>query len=149
MTTNYSYYLIPLVHLQTLCTSIRFATVRLGFRNNVNPREIIAQMEKSGKVKPHTLDKIKRRQAAHENCFENEAVWIGSILAGNLAGLSPKFMNTVSISYFLLRCAYIYLYISVSTQKKSYLRSIVWWASNFCFLTTFVKAGIKMNSGTL
>ncbi|WVF72338.1 hypothetical protein IAT40_007151 [Kwoniella sp. CBS 6097] len=147
--TNYSYYLIPLVHLQTLVTSIRGASIRLGFRNNVNPREIIGEMEKSGKVKPATLAKVKRRQAAHENCFENEAVWIGAVIAGNTAGLSSTWMNNMSIGYFVFRCIYIWLYINVTTQKKSYLRSIIYWASNFCFLATYVKAGLKLNSGRL
>ncbi|WVR05050.1 hypothetical protein IAU60_002062 [Kwoniella sp. DSM 27419] len=146
MTVNISYYLIPLVHLQTLTTSIRGASIKLGFRNNVCPREVIEEMEKSGKVKPHTLAKIKRRQAAHENCFENEAVWIGAVVAGNMAGLSPQWMNTMSIGYFALRCLYIWLYIKMTTQKGSYLRSIVYWASNFCFLATFVKAGIQLNA---
>ncbi|OCF38344.1 hypothetical protein I317_07888 [Kwoniella heveanensis CBS 569] len=147
--TNYSYYLIPLVHLQTLVTSIRGASIRLGFRNNVNPRDVIAEMEKSGKVKPHTLAKVKRRQAAHENCFENEAVWIGAVIAGNTVELSSTWMNNMSIGYFVFRCLYIWLYINVTTQKKSYLRSIVYWASNFCFLATYVKAGLKLNSGLL
>ncbi|WVQ98593.1 hypothetical protein IAU59_005723 [Kwoniella sp. CBS 9459] len=147
--TNYSYYLIPLVHLQTLATSIRGATIRLGFRNNVNPRELLAEIEKSGKVKPATLAKVKRRQAAHENCFENEAIWIGAVIAGNTAGLSSQWMNNMSIGYFVFRCIYIWLYINVTTQKKSYLRSMVYWASNFCFLATYVKAGLKLNAGRL
>ncbi|WWC85335.1 uncharacterized protein L201_000198 [Kwoniella dendrophila CBS 6074] len=146
MTTNYSYYIIPLVHIQTLATSIRFAARRLGFPNNVNPRDVIKEMEVSDKIKKHTLDKIKRRQAAHENCFENEAVFIGAVLAGNQVGLATTWMNTMSISYFLLRCIYIYSYINISTQKKTIVRTIAYWASNFCFLATFVKAGMQYNS---
>ncbi|WWC69614.1 uncharacterized protein I206_103557 [Kwoniella pini CBS 10737] len=146
--TNYSYYLIPLVHLQTLATSIRFAARRLGFPNNVNPRDVIKEMESSGKLKKHTLDKIKRRQAAHENCFENEAVWIGAVIAGNSVGLSSTWMNTMSIGYFLLRCIYIYSYINISTQKKSLFRTLAYWTSNFCFLATFVKAGLQFNANT-
>ncbi|KAK6902773.1 hypothetical protein I203_108032 [Kwoniella mangroviensis CBS 8507] len=146
MSTNYSYYLIPLVHLQTLATSIRFASRRLGFPNNVNPRDVIKEMEASGKLKKEVLDKIKRRQAAHENCFENEPIWICAILAGNQVGLSTTWMNTMSVAYFVLRCIYIYSYINISTQKRSIIRTIAYWTSNFCFLATFVKAGLKFNS---
>ncbi|WVQ77960.1 hypothetical protein IAT38_000041 [Cryptococcus sp. DSM 104549] len=144
---NISYYMLPLVHLQTLGASIRFATVRAGFRNNVNPRESLDLMQKSDKYKPETVAKLRRRQAAHENCFENEAVFIGAVIAGNQVGLSPKYMNIMSVTYFLLRLVYIFLYINVTDQKKSLWRTAVYWASNFCFLTTFVKAGIKLNSG--
>ncbi|XAO24148.1 hypothetical protein I312_102938 [Cryptococcus bacillisporus CA1280] len=121
---NISYYLLPLVHLQTLAASIRGAAVRLGFPNN-----------------------LRRRQAAHENCFENEAIFIGAVIAGNHVGLSTKYMNIMSLSYFMLRCIYIWMYIKFTDQKKSYWRSIVYWASNFCFLTTFVKCGLKLNTG--
>ncbi|AAW41499.1 hypothetical protein CNBB4380 [Cryptococcus deneoformans B-3501A] len=144
---NISYYTLPLVHLQTLGASIRFATRRLGFRNNVNPRQVLDDMEKSGKVKPKTLEKLRRRQAAHENCFENEAIFIGAVIAGNQVGLSTKYMNIMSVSYFLLRCIYIWMYINFADQKKSYWRTIVYWTSNFCFLTTFVKCGLKLNAG--
>lgn len=134
---NISYYTLPLVHLQTLGASIRFATRRLGFRNNVNPRQVLDDMEKSGKVKPKTLEKLKRRQAAHENCFENEAIFIGAVvsapfetvsrqttlnhsllqIAGNQVGLSTKYMNIMSVSYFLLRCIYsIYIYSSITAS---------------------------------
>ncbi|KAE8538124.1 hypothetical protein D1P53_006191 [Cryptococcus gattii VGV] len=144
---NISYYILPLVHLQTLAASIRGAAVRLGFPNNVNPRQVLDEMEKSGKVKPKILEKLKRRQAAHENCFENEAIFIGAVIAGNHVGLSTKYMNIMSASYFVLRCIYIWMYIKITDQKKSYWRSIVYWASNFCFLTTFVKCGLKLNAG--
>lgn len=86
---NISYYTLPLVHLQTLGASIRFATRRLGFPNNVNPRQVLDDMEKSCKVKPKTLEKLKRRQAAHENCFENEAIFIGAVVSA----LSRRFQG--------------------------------------------------------
>ncbi|TYJ53336.1 hypothetical protein B9479_006051 [Cryptococcus floricola] len=147
MTVNLSYYAIPLVHLQTLFASLRGATIRLGFPNNVAPREVISEMEKSGKVKPHTIAKLKRRQAAHENCFENMGPFIGAVVAGNAVGLSTTWMNAMSITYFSLRCVYIWLYLNVTEQKKSYIRSVVYWGCNFCFLATYVKAGLKLNSG--
>lgn len=87
----------------------------------------------------------------------------------------------MSVSYFVLRCIYsmynrlhrhlfdtnlitvVWMYIKITDQKKSYWRSIVYWASNCayygidsltdirnavaCFLTTFVKCGLKLNAG--
>ncbi|WVN85194.1 uncharacterized protein L203_100339 [Cryptococcus depauperatus CBS 7841] len=143
---NLSYYIIPLVHLQTLFASLRGPALQLGFRNNVSPRQILEEMEKSGKVKPHTLAKLRRRQAAHENCFENEPIFIGAVVAGNAVGLSTRFMNIMSILYFVFRCLYIYLYLKTTSQKTSYLRSVIYWFSSFCYLMTFIKCGLKLNS---
>lgn len=59
--------------------------------------------------------------------------------------------------------AVVWMYIKITDQNKSYWRSIVYWASNcefygidsltdmrngvVCFLTTFVKCGLKLNAG--
>lgn len=41
----------------------------------------------------------------------------------------------------------VYLYITVTDQKRSFIRSLVWWACNFCFMVTFWKAGNRLNLG--
>ncbi|KAK8869956.1 hypothetical protein IAR55_000525 [Kwoniella newhampshirensis] len=143
--TNVSYYAIPAIFLQTLVASNRGAVVRYGVRNNVSPRTTLEYMEKSGKFDKKVVNMLKRRQAAHENCTENQPIMFAAIIAGNMAGLSTTFMNTVSIAYFVLRCLYIIAYIKIDTPKMSFLRSIIYWGCNFCFLTTFVKAGNRLN----
>ncbi|WWD15770.1 hypothetical protein CI109_100193 [Kwoniella shandongensis] len=147
--SNYSFYAIPAIFLQTLLASNRGAVVRYGVKNNVSPRTTLDYMEKSGKFDKKVTDMLRRRQAAHENCTENQPIMFAAIIAGNAMGLPASFMNKVSIGYFVLRWLYIWAYIKFDTRGKSFIRSIIYWGCNFCFLATFVKCGLKLNESVL
>jgi uncharacterized MAPEG superfamily protein len=78
---NYSYHAIIGVFLQTLFTSNRFLTVRLGWRDNADPRQNIVDMEKSGKYSANLIKKLRRREACHQNCWEALGIFCASVVS--------------------------------------------------------------------
>jgi uncharacterized MAPEG superfamily protein len=79
---NYSYLLLFPIWFQCHVASIRFATVRVGYMNNHSPRVALAEMEKSGKYSPRLVAKLRRRQAAHENCLEMIGFFAAVVVSG-------------------------------------------------------------------
>lgn len=77
---NYSYHLLILTFLQTNIASPKGAIIRLGAYDNANPRADIAKLEKDGKVSPAAIAKVKRRQAAHENCYDNLGIFAAAVV---------------------------------------------------------------------
>jgi uncharacterized MAPEG superfamily protein len=55
-------------------------------------------------------------------------------------------MNTVASAYLGLRILYSVLYINVEDNRTSFLRSGTWFAGVVLLATTYVKAGMAMNS---
>lgn len=157
MTTNYSYYAVPFILLQPLFSSLRGPLVRLGVDNNVNPRIVLDQLEKSGKYSPNLIAKLRRRESSEKNLWEGMPMILAAIVAGNTAGLSAQWMNLISIGYFVIRCAFsesnsasdcvrvgrrlasivqvapliaVYSYLNITDKKASYIRSVLWWSAN-------------------
>jgi len=106
MTTNYSYYAVPLIFLQPLFSSLRGPLVRLGVDNNANPRIVLDQLEKSGKYSPNLIAKLRRRESSEKNLWEGMPMILAAIVAGNSAALSAEWMNAMSLGYFVARCFY-------------------------------------------
>ncbi len=78
---NYSYHAIIPIWLQVQHASTRGEMLRLGWKqDNVNPRVSIDEMEKTGKYEKHTIDKLRRRQAAHENGWEALPMFIAAVV---------------------------------------------------------------------
>jgi uncharacterized MAPEG superfamily protein len=50
-------------------------------------------------------------------------------------------LNAVTAAYLALRVVYAVLYVTTTTQKMSYLRSLVWGASTFMVMGLYVVAG--------
>lgn len=84
MVANYSYHTVILVFLQTLFTSNRMVTVRLGWRDNADPRLNIADMEKSGKYSQALIRKLRRRDACHQNCWEALGIFCAGVVCPSL-----------------------------------------------------------------
>ncbi|KAL1411218.1 hypothetical protein Q8F55_002169 [Vanrija albida] len=130
-TYNASYQLLVLVWAQAhLLSSPRPAFLRLGIRDNANPRCTIDVIEREGKVPPAKIARIKRIIAAHQNSLDGLPLITAAILAGNQAGLSPAWLNGAAVSYFLLRLVFVRLYKNIASGPTSYARSVVWWLSN-------------------
>lgn len=104
--TNLSYYLLPLIWFQAPYASVRGPLIRLRLDDNTNPRLCLDRLEKSGKYSPRLIAKLRRRESCEKNVWEGMPMILAAIVAGNAVGLSERFMNTVSIGYFVLRCAY-------------------------------------------
>lgn len=80
--------------------------MRLKADNNINPRLALDALEKSGKYSPRLIAKLRRRESCEKNVWEGMALILAAIVAGNTAGLSDKWMNTISLGYFVIRIAY-------------------------------------------
>jgi len=142
---NYSYHLLLAYFLLTHASSTRWATVRAGYLNNSNPRQALDKMEKLGKWDKELLGRLKRRQAAHENAFESLGIYAAAVVAGNTAGLSTQWMNGFTLTFFLLRCLYLWLYINITRDPLSLTRTVAWWLASICIVTTLWKAGTALN----
>lgn len=72
-------------------------------------------------------------------------VFIGALLAGNLAHLAPSTLNAFAAFYLASRVAYNLLYINVTNQALSFLRSASFLAGVVSLMTLFVKSGNALN----
>ena len=90
MYNNYSYHVIVGVFLQTLFSSARGATIKLGWKDNADPRNNVNDMEKSGKYSPNVIRKLRRREACHQNCWEALGIFCASVV-------SPQFQHQTSL----------------------------------------------------
>jgi uncharacterized MAPEG superfamily protein len=68
---------------------VKLKNANNGNYNNVNPRgaDTIAAYKKT--VPSDVLGCFERAKATHSNMMENAPYFIGAVLAGNVAGLSP------------------------------------------------------------
>jgi uncharacterized MAPEG superfamily protein len=55
--------------------------MKLGLDNNIEPRETLAKLEKSGKVSPAVLKKLKRHLAAQQNGFESLVMMAAAVVS--------------------------------------------------------------------
>jgi uncharacterized MAPEG superfamily protein len=81
MYNNYSYHVIVGVFLQTLFSSTRGVAIKLGWKDNADPRNNITDMEKSGKFSPNVIKKMRRREACHQNCWEALGIFCASVVS--------------------------------------------------------------------
>lgn len=63
-----------------------------------------------------------RANAAQANCFEALPFFIGALLWAQQAGADPRRVELLAVSFVLLRCAYVALYV----LDRATARSIVW-----------------------
>jgi uncharacterized MAPEG superfamily protein len=77
---NYSYLLLIATFLQTNIASPKGAIIRLGKYDNANPRTDLDKIEKDGKVSPNLIAKLRRREAAHQNCYDNLGIFAAAVV---------------------------------------------------------------------
>ncbi|KAJ5937037.1 hypothetical protein N7466_003487 [Penicillium verhagenii] len=128
--------------------STRGTKMRLGIDNNVAPRENLATLGeaavKAGKIDRRTLNKLKRREAAHANAVEGYTLFVAAILTALYAGLPAETINKIGVWYSLSRVAYSLCYTHIEDKSLSYLRSVTWWSGNISCITALVLAGKKL-----
>jgi uncharacterized MAPEG superfamily protein len=94
----------------------------LGIGNNAYPREDLGKA--SAQLPPSEAAKIKRREGAHKNGFENFPLFAAAIIVGNEAGMDSGTLNLIGLGYLITRGVYSWLYTNITSEKKSYLRSV-------------------------
>ena len=78
ITTNYSYYAAPLFFLQTVYASLRGPLIKMKLDNNIAPRDVLNEMEKSGKYSPRLIAKLRRREGCEKNMWEGMPMILAS-----------------------------------------------------------------------
>lgn len=67
----------------------------------------------------------QRANAAQSNCFEALPFFIGALLWAQQIGVPQQRIDVLAVSFVLLRCAYVALYV----LDRAGLRSLVWIAA--------------------
>ncbi|KAF2476180.1 uncharacterized protein BDR25DRAFT_277172 [Lindgomyces ingoldianus] len=148
MDANYSIYSIPVYWFLALVPHAFAVQLMKGANNkkwdNANPRGADANAKYQKAVPNQIWCKFERAEAAHKNMLESAPLFIGAILAGNIAGLPKSTLNTAAGAYLGLRVAYIAIYINVANQKLSMLRSATWAISTGVLFRLLIQAGNKL-----
>jgi uncharacterized MAPEG superfamily protein len=69
--------------------------------------------------------RYERAEAAYKNGMENLPVFVGAVLAGNIANVNTSTLNAFVVSYLCLHLAYTVIYISVSSHRFSLFRTAI------------------------
>ena len=72
-------------------------------------------------------------------------VFIGAVLAGNVARLPYSTLNAFALFYLTTRVVYNAAYINVTSRKWSFLRSGAWFAGAVSMVTVYIKSGNALN----
>ncbi|KAK9485521.1 hypothetical protein V1527DRAFT_132691 [Lipomyces starkeyi] len=102
--------------------------------SNVIPRLNFNDLD--AKQVPRHIQRIAAKcQGAHRNGHECFPLFVGAVLTMNLSSVPYYKRNLYGLSYALLRILFNTLYITVSSERISLLRSLVW---NIANIVTFV-----------
>ncbi|KIX03407.1 uncharacterized protein Z518_06959 [Rhinocladiella mackenziei CBS 650.93] len=110
--------------------------------SNITPR---ANLELLGPTLPKaTTDMLWRARGCHLNALEGFPLFAAAMLAGTYTKVDTKELNFCAAEYLAARALYSVLYMTVRSEKASYLRSAVYlWTVGIPFYI-FWKAGCKM-----
>lgn len=116
-----------------------------GRWENSNPRSSNWDATLRKSIPAEIYGRYERAEAAHKNGFENLPIFVGAILAGNIAHLSTPLLNAFVIVYMILRILYTGVYISVTQNRTSFLRTAIWLVSTMLCMAIFVRGGIALS----
>jgi uncharacterized MAPEG superfamily protein len=96
-----------------------------GRWNNSNPRSSKGDAILREPTPAEVYGRYERAEAAHKNGMENLPVFVGAVLAGNIANVNTSTLNAFVVSYLCLHLAYTVVYISVSSHRFSLFRTAI------------------------
>lgn len=85
------------------------------------------------------LARYERAESAHRNGLENLPLFAAGVLAATWAGLDVTWS---AWAYVGLRVLYNFVYINVSTVRKSFTRTGIWAGSTLVCLSLYVRAAL-------
>ncbi|KZP32401.1 hypothetical protein FIBSPDRAFT_848813 [Athelia psychrophila] len=147
---NYSIYAIPAAWV--LCFAPHVYATRAVFAksqgkewDNSSPRYLVQKISSKTTELTPAEAMFLRAAGAQQNGFENVALFAVSVLAGNVAKLPASHLNKLAFGYLATRVVYNFLYINISTNEGSRLRSASFLAGIICCMTLILQAGAKFN----
>ncbi|KAF2198949.1 hypothetical protein GQ43DRAFT_377403 [Delitschia confertaspora ATCC 74209] len=148
MSVNYSLFGVPVYWLYALAPHMYGVNIikkaRNGKWDNTNPRGGNAASDIQKSVPKDVFARYERCEGAHKNSMENAPFFMCAMLVGNVVGLPANTMNTAAAAYMGLRIAHTLLYINVTSQKYSYLRTLVYTISTIVLQRLFFQAAWKL-----
>ncbi|GES61806.1 membrane-associated, eicosanoid/glutathione metabolism (MAPEG) protein [Aspergillus terreus] len=115
-----------------------------GMASNILPRENLTNLK--GKLPAQIWSKLAKARGAHLNAMEGLPLFAVAMLAGNLAKLPSKELNTIAFEYLGVRLLYTAIYMGAKSEAASYLRTGVWAWGVSIPIWGLIKAGRMMNS---
>ncbi|RYP85440.1 hypothetical protein DL769_000993 [Monosporascus sp. CRB-8-3] len=146
LSKNYSLFSIPVaVVLGLLPVSYgRGIAIRKGLYDNHDPRGYQEKIKNAQNIDKLTKSRLLRCEAASANAQETLPLFMGSVLAANAAGVPAPTVNGFAAAYLASRAAYNFVYVFLQDDPRfARLRSNVWFAGVGCWMTLFVKAGLR------
>ncbi|KAK4939079.1 hypothetical protein LTR10_020565 [Elasticomyces elasticus] len=114
-----------------------------GFKaSNMTPRLNLSAL--SASLPKATTDMLWRARGCHLNAIEGFPLFAAAMLAGTYTNLDARQMNVCAAEYLAARVVYSVLYMTVKSEKASYLRSAVYFYSVGIPFYVLWKAGWKM-----
>ncbi|KAL5523224.1 hypothetical protein ACEPAF_1491 [Sanghuangporus sanghuang] len=146
LNTPLSLYSIPVVWYTSFYPmNVKFALIQktMGYNKIVSlqPRANTKRIMEDPSVPRDVAERVERLEGAHLNGNEILPLWIGAVLAGNMAGISNKTLNIASAGFIATRMLYNYVYINQSTVRASWTRSALFFTSLGFPMYLLVKAG--------
>ncbi|RYP21205.1 hypothetical protein DL765_002344 [Monosporascus sp. GIB2] len=112
--------------------------------DNENPRNYRDNIKNAQNIDMKTKNRLLRCDAAAANAHETLPLFMGSVLAANAAGVPTPTVNCLAAAYLASRATYNVVYVFLQDNPRFALaRSLVWVAGVGCWMTLFVKAGLR------
>ncbi|KAL2044965.1 hypothetical protein N7G274_002740 [Stereocaulon virgatum] len=105
------------------------------------PRSLVRKLETDQTLDQATKDTITRAEGAQSNGFENIPLFAAAVVAGNMAHLSPSYLNALSMGYVASRMLYTVIYVNNVNNTVAQGRSVVFLAGVGICMALFVGAG--------
>ncbi|GAA6023437.1 hypothetical protein JCM11491_005584 [Sporobolomyces phaffii] len=149
MPVNYSFYAIPATWVVGMSSHwYAIALTKLSRQlpdfDNSDVRSFQARVAAMDRKNP-VVGKFVRAEAATSNTYETLPLFACAVLAGAVARLPLDQQHRFAWTYVAIRAVYSLLYVKVTSQKWSGLRSVVWLTGVVSILNQFVQAGKSFN----
>ncbi|KAK1924028.1 hypothetical protein DB88DRAFT_263082 [Papiliotrema laurentii] len=150
---NYSFYAIPAAW--GLAIAPHFYAIALFNKERApgveewdicNPK-VNHERVKDAKLSPYMAGRFLRAEAAQNNGFITLPFFAAAIVAGHVARLNAKTLNTAAGVYLLSRIVFNYLYINNTTTLLGKLRTVSYLTGIGAACTLFVQAGNRFFTG--
>ncbi|GAA5914987.1 MAPEG family protein [Sporobolomyces salmoneus] len=149
MPVNNSFYAIPAVWVVGMSSHwfaiyLTKASKAIPDFDNTDVRSFQAKIAAMDRKNP-VVGKYVRAEAATANTYETLPLFACAVLAGAVARLPLESQHKFAFSYVALRAVYSLLYVNVTNQKLSGLRSVVWLTGVVSIFNQFIQAGKSFN----
>jgi len=149
---NLSFFAIPAYWVLTLLPHSYAISIMKkannGRWNNSNPRSSKWDATLRESTPAEVYGRYGKAEAAHKNGMENLPIFVGAVLAGNIANVSTSTLDAFVVAYLCLRVAYTVVYISVSSHRFSLFRTAIWLVSTLMCMSIFIAGGFALGSGS-